>query len=71
VVSRTLHLADFKSSEAHLKAAIEERARRLAEQRRLVAEQIASGKLRAILVSHRQVVNKVLDCRLMCASDCN
>lgn len=48
MVSRSLHLADFKSSEAHLKAAIEERARRLAEQRRLVAEQIASGKLRAI-----------------------
>ncbi len=43
MVSRTLHLADFKSSEAHLKAAIEERTRRLAEQRRL---ELATGTLR-------------------------
>jgi biopolymer transport protein ExbB len=48
VVSRTMPLADFKSSEAHLKAAIEERARRLAEHRRMVAEQVAAGKLRPI-----------------------
>jgi len=54
VVSRTLRLGDVKSSETHLKAAIEERARRLAEHRRLVAEQVAAGKLRPMPVRRIQ-----------------
>lgn len=38
VVSRQLKLADGKASEAHLQAAIEERARRLAERKRYLAQ---------------------------------